>query len=1425
MTFLQPWWWLLALLVIPLLFWHARNPRSRVVPTSRLWRAIAPRVRRTSLDARRFRWRPDRSLWLQSLALSLLILALVGPRPTEQVVDHHVWLLDGSASMRAEDMSGTSSWASAVARARRGLAAADDAVRGGAFTSFVVMGANADVLAARNERPGSAAVALEAASADFARRPVYASRVRDALQGLIVDGETTRITVLTDPSGTEDAANVLEPWSDDPDVQVRSGTFGTSAPTHGFSAVRAVPLNETADADWRVEGDVVAYPTPAEPLTVRATFARDDVPGELPWEELNVEFTQPRSSFAFDTSFPASGVLTLSLAADNLPEDDVARLVFRSDPAPLRVLLMGKVPEPLVRALGTLDGVQITQEETDLAPSEAEPAHLAVVGPGATVGDRPAATVLWLAGMGPGKPRGEPIDAPTEWWAASGSPFWTGVDDVPEGAITEVYALPAVERARVLLRSRRGPLLRVRPTSSGTTDVEAAWSIGTTRWTRELGFARFLSELAWSARPNHGARTEMRCLVGARCLTDRSGLLASAPGVHEANGMRWSVDVEAGPETNLTRSGSDVGVPLPQPTRWRTLDQVLAGLAAALLAFDAARSWRRRRLARREAGVVRHWASVGLRLTAVAAAVLFAANVPTPTARFVEKAVLVLDPVTWTRETGPSAQRDAVQEASERAQAVVWAEKLGRAAPWASGTRPLVASAPEPAGYELDSVVNLAAALQESGGRVIVAGAQGEDGSPGTSRRLERSWQSTTVDVAQMHGRPVGEAWVAAVDVPSRLRAGDTAVVRVAVRGEDAAQRDVRVTVDGEPLEATRQGGRTLEWVPSEPGMHEVRAMLSSDSDAGLARNDERVELVTVEPPGRVALVGTDRPALEEFAERVEDAGFVVEMWRPSDMPVEVEEFLEFELVALLDVPAGEVHSRRQEALERWVREYGGGLVIAGAERAYGPGGYLRTPFEELSPLSARVPGEQPQAAIAFVLDRSGSMQQTAGGVSRLALTKEATVEAVDLLHPASQVALVVFDDEAHLLKPLGPTEGVAEVLNPVSAGGGTNLFPALESALDQLREARAEAKHMIVMTDGLSQAAPFGPLIDRIVEAEITISTVAVGRGADVNLLEDMAGRGGGVFHRSEDVRALPSILSQEAMLLSSNPVREDKIAPDFEPGEAAFAGELPSEFPELPGYVRTTAKPEAEVHARTSDGDPVLASWRHGVGRVVALATPLAGSWADGWSDTTFYQEFVGRGFRWSAAPLLRPGVALETYRDGDVIEVAARLIDERGQPIDSGSLVAHAERPDGSMRGPVALDSMGRGTYVGTLDAFEEGRYNVRVERIDETGAPSAAERNVHVSYPSSLGFGTQRVARASDLAKATGGRLVLVGDAPLVRDTMALDASGRVGLWAWLAVISAAIALTLDGIRVHMRKRAPPSERGRQPSKGASPRMHE
>jgi hypothetical protein len=132
----------------------------------------------------------------------------------------------------------------------------------------------------------------------------------------------------------------------------------------------------------------------------------------------------------------------------------------------------------------------------------------------------------------------------------------------------------------------------------------------------------------------------------------------------------------------------------------------------------------------------------------------------------------------------------------------------------------------------------------------------------------------------------------------------------------------------------------------------------------------------------------------------------------------------------LANASAEAIGIEAQQALQRFVRDLGHGLVMLGGDLSYGAGGYLRTPIEEVLPVSMDVRTSEQRASLAmmFVTDKSGSMgrchcggaqqfnpaMRTEFGVSKVEIAKQAISKAAAVLNSSDQVGVVGFDEAAH---------------------------------------------------------------------------------------------------------------------------------------------------------------------------------------------------------------------------------------------------------------------------------------------------------------------------------------------------------------------------------------------------------------------------
>jgi uncharacterized membrane protein len=671
-----------------------------------------------------------------------------------------------------------------------------------------------------------------------------------------------------------------------------------------------------------------------------------------------------------------------------------------------------------------------------------------------------------------------------------------------------------------------------------------------------------------------------------------------------------------------------------------------------------------------------------------------------------------------------------------------------------------------PTAANLEDALALAAAMlpADAPGRIVVAFDGNE--TRGNAAHvlptvLERGLR---IDVLPMTGLTAGEVLVERLSVPERVHAGDSFPLAAVIYSYGRSPATLRILKDGEAiversLELPDGRSRIEADIPKAAvGRARYEVVVDAAGDA-FPQNNRNGVTIDVAPAPDVLIVAAQPAWAEVLAKALALHEIKSKIVEPKRAPYYLKDWLAYSAIVLMNVPAIDLATLQQELIEKAVADHGRGLLLLGGENSFGPGGYYETPLERVSPLSSRVPRDAPKVALAFVLDRSGSMQRNEGGATRLDIAKQATLSAIRLLHEESLISIVVFDSEAKVLLPLRRAKdsaAVAQALAELEPGGGTAIYPGLVEALHQLEGVDAMAKHIVVMSDGLSQPGDFPGILTAISEQGISVSTVAIGEGADGTLLQEIARIGKGAFHSTQDFKALPSILSQEALLLSGKPVEERSTMPVWVERNAEFFAGLPESMPPIHGYVLTTRKGEADVHLAVPDAKqepvPLLASWRYGNGRVVALTTQGAGAWSREWQSMPEFPLLWSQTLRHVLPGLHADGLSARVVRHGDDIQVTVDVSNQEGAPRSGLKVVAALVGPD-STSTDVALTEASPGRHVGRVTLPGTGDFVLRA-----TADRITAEAPLHVAYPALYAFLRTDPDRLAALATMTGGRIL-------------------------------------------------------------------
>ncbi|MBM4422532.1 MAG: VWA domain-containing protein [Chloroflexi bacterium] len=635
---------------------------------------------------------------------------------------------------------------------------------------------------------------------------------------------------------------------------------------------------------------------------------------------------------------------------------------------------------------------------------------------------------------------------------------------------------------------------------------------------------------------------------------------------------------------------------------------------------------------------------------------------------------------------------------------------------------------------DLSQAIRLALALfpaQAAKRIVIISDGIATTGNAEEAARLAAAAGAQITAVPVVRGEAqTSESLVTDVSAPSSLRQGEEFTLNIRVKSSVAQRVGVRVFAGAEVV---YEG--TLELIAGEqsypvtlkagtPGFiaYKVQIVPANGQDT-FYQNNELAAFSQVKGPPRVLLVtGQNDEAIDEgreLAAALQAAGIDFDRVPPSGLPSELPLLAEYASVVIVNTPARDLTQRQQIAIEQYVRDLGGGLLVVGGPNSYGVGGYFRTPLEDVLPVEMQLKDQKrrPRLTIVFVIDHSGSMSESSGGAEKIELAKEAAIRAVELLAPTDNVGVVQFDDSASWVAPITPLDDPDSVINRIASirsAGGTDILSGVQAVASELPDDDSQIKHVILLTDGQADPTGIASLVEQMYNDNgITMSTVAVGRDADQQLLELLAQVGGGRYHFAENPTSIPEIFTEETTLATRAYIIEESFFPEQIAPSPIMQGI--EAVPQLHGYVGTTAKSAAQtiLVSQLADGaaDPILASWQYGLGRAVAWTSDATGRWASDWVQWDGFATLFAQAIRFTINESVQSDITADVKLDGETATLAVDAFDNSGDFINSLALTANVVGPDGATQ-TVEMTQVAPGRYEAEFTPTEQGAYLIRV-----------------------------------------------------------------------------------------------------------------
>lgn len=554
----------------------------------------------------------------------------------------------------------------------------------------------------------------------------------------------------------------------------------------------------------------------------------------------------------------------------------------------------------------------------------------------------------------------------------------------------------------------------------------------------------------------------------------------------------------------------------------------------------------------------------------------------------------------------------------------------------------------------IDAALELGAAATGDGRapRLVLLSDGNETSGDSEERARLLAARGIPVDTVPLHNPFTPEVLVDELETPMRQPAGEPFHVRAWIKSNVETPARVLLYRD-QFLVAEKQ-------IDLSPGRREVRfenqtagegvstfeVDIRPETDTRPENNRLEATVVSRGPP-RV-LISDSRPGqLTAVRSLLEREGFEVDLRPPEALPTQLSDLQRYDLLILSDLPASYLSGRQMELYQRWVRELGGGLLMAGGENSFGAGGWLGASLGRILPVAMDQADreERPTVALMVILDRSGSMgASVGGGNTKLSLANRGAVMAMRMLEEQDYISVLAVDTRIHEVVPMSRVRDTdaleRQIMSITAGGGGIYILTSLIEARQQMRRVDAGVKHLIIfsdaadaeekyageMADGLQSGGDALDVAAGMAAQQITTSVVALGylHDRDTAWLRTLAGRGGGRFYLTGDAAALPEIFAAETNTVVQTSLVEEPVAVRAIPGSPVAEGVSWSEAPYLLGYNKVRAKPAAEIHLVSEYGDPLLTTWRYGLGRVGAWAPDAKSRWAAEWLRWGGFAQF---------------------------------------------------------------------------------------------------------------------------------------------------------------------------------------------------------
>jgi Ca-activated chloride channel family protein len=584
------------------------------------------------------------------------------------------------------------------------------------------------------------------------------------------------------------------------------------------------------------------------------------------------------------------------------------------------------------------------------------------------------------------------------------------------------------------------------------------------------------------------------------------------------------------------------------------------------------------------------------------------------------------------------------------------------------------------------------------------------DGKENAGSVTRAAWQARNlnvpVDTFALRGRPRPSLRVESVSMPTLVFTGEHFPINLTVVSPQQTHGTLEIGAEGKVLGSTpvtfEKGSNELHVNASIATAGALNVSLSIKTP-GVGADVNMAQAITLRRP-RILYLSQDPQGSEtHLMQALAAAQFDVDS---TNDPAHGK-LADFQLVVLNNWDLESLPAARKDEIETFVKQGGGLLVIGGEHNVYAENKKTEDALDRAMPAKLAPPRSPEGTAVVLIIDKSSSMEG-----KKIELARLAALGVVDNLRPIDLVGVLIFDNSFQWAVPIRRAEDktlIKRLISGITPDGGTQIAPALSEAYHKVLPSKATFKHVVLLTDGISEEGDSLELSKDAEQQHVTISTVGLGQDVNRAYLEKIANLAGGKSYFLNEPAGLEQLLLRDVMEHTGSTAIEKSLKPIVEKKTEILEGVGIESAPALKGYVRFIAKPTSDTILKIDQKEPLLVGWQYGLGRSVVFASDAKSRWAADWVAWSGFDKFWTNVFR-DLLPRSQSAEAKADYdsASGDLI-VNYRLgrnVDEPAKPP-----AIYVLGPSGFQK-PVPIAKMADGAYRGRIPIGQrQGLFRVR------------------------------------------------------------------------------------------------------------------